>query len=130
MGVDATLAPQPLTAQPPNRPTACFSVALGGEILVGGLKLVGSAQVRKRSAFLQHGSILLEGSQQVVADLSRQTSDVSSATNLSAVLGRPVTFDQVADAVMAAFSARLTAASPDRLTAATPFADPLWTWRR
>jgi lipoate-protein ligase A len=139
LGADATLAPDRLTAQPSNRRNACFSVPVGGEILVSGRKLVGSAQVRQRGAFLQHGSILVHGSQEMIAAVSFQPSDVSGAATLAEVLGRGVTFHEVADAVVAAFSDRLTAASSDRPTApspdyarppAAPFRDPAWTWRR
>ena len=44
------------------RPTGsvCFSQAQGHEVVVGDKKLVGSAQRRKGSRFLQHGSILLD----------------------------------------------------------------------
>jgi lipoate-protein ligase A len=38
----------------------CFSVPLRNELLVEGKKICGSAQLRSRSAFLQHGSILLD----------------------------------------------------------------------
>lgn len=39
---------------------ACFDAASWYEVTVGGRKLVGSAQVRRHGAVLQHGSILLE----------------------------------------------------------------------
>ena len=66
---------------------------VGGEILVRGRKLVGSAQVRHRDAFLQHGSILLGGSQAIV-------SAVSGETTLAEVLGRAVNFEEVAAAIV------------------------------
>jgi lipoate-protein ligase A len=76
---------------------------VGGEVVVRGRKLVGSAQRRRGSAFLQHGSILLDGSQDVVRAVSRQAS-AGSETTLSAVLGRPVGFDEVAAAVVESFA--------------------------
>jgi lipoyl(octanoyl) transferase len=93
LGAEAVLAP---TAQPPIRPSAhpsCFSAPVGGEILVHGKKLVGSAQVRRGNAFLQHGSILLDGSQAPVTGASGETT-------LRAVLGRPVTFEEVTAAII------------------------------
>ena len=87
LGVDALFAP----AHPPLRPSAhpsCFAAPIGGEILVNGKKLVGSAQVRRGNAFLQHGSILLDGSQEPVTG-------GRGATTLRAVLGRTVTFEEV-----------------------------------
>jgi lipoyl(octanoyl) transferase len=98
MGVHAVLAGRsavrPSGRLRSDRPAACFAAAVGGEILVHGRKLVGSAQVRKRDAFLQHGSILLDGSQQRV-------SKAGGDTTLARVLGRPVTFDEVAPAIIA-----------------------------
>ncbi len=101
LGVDAALA---LHHPPPSptilhQPVSCFAVPAAGEILVAGRKLVGSAQVRKRRAFLQHGSILLDGSQEIVAAVSRKPHVASAATTLSAELGRRVTWDEVVEAV-------------------------------
>lgn len=105
LGVPAVLAP----ARPPVRPSAgpasCFAAAMGGEILVHGRKLVGSAQVRRGTALLQHGSVLLDGSQDMVAAVSRRPA-VSGEITLAAVLGRPVRFEEVAAAVVAAWEPR------------------------
>jgi lipoate-protein ligase A len=49
---------------------ACFSSPAGGEIMVGGRKAVGSAQLREAGALLQHGSILLAGRQTLVHQLT------------------------------------------------------------
>ena len=49
-------------------PAACFREPAPGELTVGGRKLVGSAQRRRRGGLLQHGSILLED-RQTLADL-------------------------------------------------------------
>jgi lipoate-protein ligase A len=51
--------------------------------------VVGSAQVRRADAFLQHGSILLDGKQP----------GHGRETTLAAVLGRPVSFEEVALAI-------------------------------
>lgn len=88
MGVPATIAP---AVRPSGRPAVCFAVPVGGEILVRGRKVVGSAQVRRGEAFLQHGSILLAGKQP----------GESGETTLSAELGRPVSFNEMAQAVIA-----------------------------
>lgn len=47
----------------------CFAVPAAGEVVCGGRKLVGSAQRREGDALLQHGSILLDGSQSAVTRL-------------------------------------------------------------
>lgn len=129
LGVPATLAPDP-DARVPLESGACFAQAVGGEVVVGGRKLVGSAQVRQGGAFLQHGSILLDGSQDVVAAVSRQPSAVGSHTTLQAELGRPVTFEEVADAIVDAWGQPLTATAPNGPPAPATAFSSTWTWRR
>ena len=102
-------SPSPALASPAfHRPGPCFATPVGGEVLVAGRKLVGSAQVRKRNAFLQHGSILLDGSQEIVSLVSRGSSVVCRETTLSSELRRHVSFDEVADAIVAAWDAGAT----------------------
>src|SRR5439155_3770262 len=110
LGVDANLAPNGPTVRPSDGPTACFAVPVGGEVLIGDRKVVGSAQVRRGTAFLQHGSILLDGSQDLVTEVSRTPGAVTRATSLSAELGRPATLEEVAAAVLAVWCAPLVPA--------------------
>jgi len=101
LGVAASLAPYRPTVRPSDGPTSCFAQPVGGEILVQGRKLVGSAQMRRQDAFLQHGSILLAGSQRAVGART-------SETTLAAVLGRAVTFAETANAIVANWGESLT----------------------
>jgi lipoyl(octanoyl) transferase len=159
LGVPATLASDRMTVGPSDGWTAgpCFATSVGGEILAGGRKLVGSAQVRRGNAFLQHGSILLAGSQDVITEVSRQTavarltSHVArAATTLSAVLNRAVTWEEVAQAIVGAWGDNITFPALPRPSPSFPalfdvtfpvlprpspsfptrFSDPSWTWRR
>ena len=68
IGLPAYLAPP--AATPPLDAGACFTRAVGGEIMLSGRKLIGSAQLRMGSALLQHGSILLHDEQEVVRDVT------------------------------------------------------------
>ena len=99
-----------------------------------GQKVIGSAQLRLGGgrAFLQHGSILLGGSQDLLAAVSLKPQAASGGTTLSAVLGRPVTFQEVADAIVAAWDAPLTSTVLYRLLppSTAHYSDPAWTWRR
>ncbi len=134
LGVDATLAPDrpppPSTAS--HRLNSCFATPVGGEVLVAGRKLIGSAQLRRGQAFLQHGSILLDGSQDVIRAVSGLPEAVSGETTLAAVLGRPVPFEEVADAIVRVWGEAITSTvfhrPPPSSTAL--FRDPAWTWRR
>ncbi|OHB69677.1 MAG: hypothetical protein A2V70_16370 [Planctomycetes bacterium RBG_13_63_9] len=42
-----------------EQPFLCFERRSPGDVLVGGVKIAGSAQRRRRGAVLQHGSVLL-----------------------------------------------------------------------
>jgi len=91
LGAAVTLAPYRPTVRPSDGPSSCFAKPAGGEILVAGRKVVGSAQVRRGNSFLQHGSILLDGNQPGGAH----------ETTLTAALHRSVSFDEVAAAIIA-----------------------------
>ena len=132
LGVDAVLAlhrpAPPSTAF--HRP--CFAAPVGGEVLVRTRKLVGSAQMRRGGAFLQHGSILLDGSQDVIAAVSREPQAASAATTLSEELGRRITWEEVADAIVATWDTGVTSPNLPQPppTSIAWFSDPAWTWRR
>jgi lipoyl(octanoyl) transferase len=67
LGIHPTLAPR--TQTPALGDGACFAQPVGGEVLVDGRKIIGSAQHRRGSALLQHGSILLRDDQHRVSAL-------------------------------------------------------------
>jgi lipoate-protein ligase A len=69
LGAGASLAPPVRT--PPLDAGPCFSQPAGGEIMIEGRKVVGSAQLRQGGALLQHGSILLEDNQGLLLGLTR-----------------------------------------------------------
>lgn len=108
--------------------------------MVGGRKAIGSAQLREGSAFLQHGSILLGGSQRVVTELTLGAPPPDGAITLGEARGTPVTFEEAAGAVTDAAREWPDGwAEPTREPARTPtafpahaerFRDDSWTWRR
>src|ERR1700694_5482399 len=59
LGVPATVAPESAAGASVHGPV-CFDRPSAHEILLQGRKLVGSAQMRRGAALLQHGSILIE----------------------------------------------------------------------
>jgi lipoate-protein ligase A len=135
LGMEPELAARTSGSAPGPGSGACFAAPVGGEVVVRGRKLVGSAQVREGGAFLQHGSILLDDGQNVVAEVTRGTGAAPQATSISAVLGRSVAFEEVADAV--ASEARRVWDGAWQRSELEPrpeevelFEDPEWTWRR
>ncbi len=78
----------------------CFEVPSNYEIVFGGKKLVGSAQMRKSGVVLQHGTLPLHGDIARIAlylvsrpDLDRVR---QRATTVEAALGRVIDFDSAA----------------------------------
>jgi lipoyl(octanoyl) transferase len=69
LGIRGSLAPSTRASR--LDAGACFSRPAGGEVLVNGQKIVGSAQLVRGTCLLQHGSIILENSQGLVDQLKR-----------------------------------------------------------
>jgi lipoate-protein ligase A len=136
MGVGASLAEK--THAPGLDAGACFAQAAGGEVMVGERKVVGSAQLRRGSALLQHGSILLEDEQQVVLELTRGR--VVSGAGQVAADTSALSIHEVTEAVINAAArrwrgvwTRVTEAGPVLRMATThvpQFQSPAWTWVR
>jgi lipoyl(octanoyl) transferase len=104
LGAPAELVPE----RPPDGPVPAFCFARTGvfEIEVAGRKLVGSAQRRQGDSFLQHGAVLLGVDEARVRTLFPTTRDpLATLTTLDAALHRRPSFDEVADALAAAFEA-------------------------
>jgi lipoyl(octanoyl) transferase len=95
----------------------CFEVPSNYEIVVGGKKLIGSAQARRKSAVLQHGTFPLWGDltriTQVLAfsdDQDRNaaaTRLLSHATTAESVLGGKLNMDRVVQAFISSFQSEL-----------------------
>jgi lipoyl(octanoyl) transferase len=104
LGAAAEMVPE----RPPDGPAPAFCFARTGvfEIEIGGRKLVGSAQRRQGSSFLQHGAILLAADAPRLRELFPTTRDpLATLTTLEAALGRRPAFDEVARALAEAFEA-------------------------
>ena len=138
LGAEASLAR-------PARPSrldagACFSHPVGGELVVRGRKVVGSAQLREGSALLQHGSILLADDQRVVGSVTRGPAADDESGPLAPLLGREISVEEAAAAVVEAASEcwGLSAshrAEPSALMIEAQghlarFRSPGWTWSR
>ena len=137
LGAGASLAPEARTLG--LEAGACFAHPVGGEVLVGGRKVVGSAQLREGGGLLQHGCILLEDDQSLLGSLTRGAAPPDGSAPLARLLGRSVSPAAVADAVGAAAAARWagvwsSAIEGDELLAEAReylprFASEAWTWR-
>jgi len=66
---------------------ACFRHPAEGEVTALGRKLIGSAQVRIGESILQHGSIILDGDQDVLRRLRADDEPMSPPATLKSLLG-------------------------------------------
>jgi lipoate-protein ligase A len=85
----ASLCPAPS----PDEPFLCFQRRAPGDVLVGSVKIAGSAQRRRRGAVLQHGSVLL-----------KQSAAAPELDSLEDVTGRSLSPEQL----LGAWTPRLT----------------------
>jgi lipoate-protein ligase A len=119
----------------------CFAEPAEGEVVANGQKLVGSAQRCEKRTLLQHGSILLAGTQDLVARISKMPFELNGrATTLAAILGAAPAVDALATAIAGGFEevcdtpivrSNLDAETEKRasiLEALYESSD--WTWRR
>ncbi|MEP7288902.1 MAG: biotin/lipoate A/B protein ligase family protein [Chloroflexota bacterium] len=113
IGLDAHADKQERRSAPVG--PVCFEVPSNYEITAEGKKLIGSAQVRKANAALQHGSLPLYGDVSRICEVlffadeaARQKARervLRRATTLSEALHRTVEWDEAAQAVIESFAA-------------------------
>ena len=144
LGVPAELAgPPPLDESGLAGERPCFDRPAAGEVVAAGRKLVGSAQRVEGRTILQHGSILLAGSQDRVRDVQSAPFGPASAvhaTSLSDVLAEPPSVPELVASLSQSFAclfgialapAALDRAELDRAAELEQhFAAASWTWRR
>jgi lipoyl(octanoyl) transferase len=144
LGVPAALQPRPARRAPAPSLEPCFHDPAEGEVVVGGRKLVGSAQRREGGVLLQHGSLLLGPGQEEVRELTRQVPDTGAPADepfvtLAECLPTPPGWDAIARALRAGWTDTLGAdlsdvpLSPAEQAAAARraahYADLAWTFR-
>ena len=105
LGIETSTAPQ-RPGEAPERGPVCFNVASSHELLHRGRKLVGSAQMRRRQAFLQHGSIPLRADAQRLGAAIGSPADASRIAGLADALGQEPRIDNLDDALVAGFERR------------------------
>lgn len=139
LGVDAHEAETSSRAPVPSL-APCFDSPVAGELVARGRKLVGSAQVRDGDAFLQHGSILVDDDQRLLAELLVRGEAGPPPATLRGLAGRTITVPEFVDALESTLGAHREAPSALELDDAllddvrslvhTRYAVADWTWRR
>lgn len=140
IGLDVHLAGASRGRRPDLAP--CFAEPAEGEIVLGGRKLVGSAQWRDGTALLQHGSILIDDDQPSIAGLmtvapSTLVPPPATLRGVAASVPSPVDFARALGAAVERCE-RVGCHLVDEDAAlrrrardlSSRYADPDWTWRR
>ncbi len=75
----------------------CFALPAQDEVVIAGRKIIGSAQRRLGSRFLQHGSLPLRPQEDWLRQISRleDTAKPLRMISLEEALGRPVSFEEI-----------------------------------
>ncbi|MFN3742312.1 MAG: biotin/lipoate A/B protein ligase family protein [Anaerolineales bacterium] len=112
LGVNAQMSPL-LSSSGQSHPPICFEVPSSYEITVGGKKLIGSAQSRRRGGVLQHGSLPLYGDLTRITRALRFADEAARqeaaerlrarATTLEEAAGKRIEWEEAAQAFVRAF---------------------------
>lgn len=140
LGVAVEQAVPAERTQPPGL-APCFELPTRDELVVDGRKLVGSAQWREAGALMQHGSILVDDDQGLIARLARRPLPaVPPPATLRAALGRAPTTAELAAAMLGSIHTLEDATAAlwpgDEALQQTAarlrirYDDDAWTWRR
>jgi len=109
-GINRVGAPVEMVPVQPSDPTAmptfCFARTGSYELEIAGLKVVGSAQRRQGSGFLQHGAVMLGAAPDRLRRVFPVERDpLAGMTTLEAVLGRRPSFEETLTALADGFRA-------------------------
>jgi lipoate-protein ligase A len=109
-GINRLGAPVEMVPVQPSDPTAmptfCFARTGSYELEIAGLKVVGSAQRRQGSGFLQHGAVMLGAAPDRLRRVFPAERDpLAGMTTLEAVLGRRPSFEETLTALADGFRA-------------------------
>jgi lipoate-protein ligase A len=136
VGVPVEIAAEPARPTPVDA-GPCFRAPAPGEIVVGGRKLVGSAQLRVGDVLLQHGSILLSDDQGLLRALGGRGADgADRPAAVSDLLRRHPEPGELEGALVRAFGLEETctaggaSTSPLEAELTERYRAEAWTWRR
>lgn len=116
LGIDASSMPNEdlKKASPANTQEAiCFEVPSHYEITVNGKKLIGSAQVRRKSGIIQHGTLPLYGDLTRITQVLAYPNDIAReeaaervrirSSTISDILNHQVNWDTAAQTIVSSF---------------------------
>ncbi|MCU0641659.1 MAG: hypothetical protein MUC35_06170 [Candidatus Margulisbacteria bacterium] len=102
-GVQAEIQNSALGPPKAENSSLCFSYPAEYEVVVGGQKIVGSAQKRGRKALLQQGSVFVRQTPAEMLRVLKKPSDDLTAVSVAEIIGRTPSFEELADALVKGF---------------------------
>lgn len=103
LGIELSIGLNQATRHQPD----CFAATTIADLHYQGKKLIGSAQMRRKQGVLQHGSIILDQPQDLMAQLFGSEEAGNNAirhANLYEIAGRPIPLAELQSALKAGFS--------------------------
>ena len=117
LGIQTSAQPKGKSTPSESEDPVCFVAPNAYEITSGGKKLLGSAQVRRKSALLQHGTLPLYGDLSRICEVLVYEDDAARedaarvvherATTVEQILGRQITWESAARAMVEGFTQAL-----------------------
>lgn len=117
LGLQADIKESGPTSKQPLSSAVCFEVPSDYEITTGGKKILGSAQARRKNNLLQHGSLPLTGNLTRITESMKFEDEalrhiaaqrlLQHAVTVEMVLGKPVPWEQAAQAMVLGFEKAL-----------------------
>ncbi|MBO9540649.1 lipoate--protein ligase family protein [bacterium] len=101
LGLDAELTPG---VRSNGNTSACFATSTKADLTASGLKVVGSAQVRRQGSFLQHGTLMLTQEADAIAPLLVSGTPPKGMASLSALSDAAIDAKAVRQALVEGFA--------------------------
>ncbi len=108
LGLDVMIADEEAPIYNKYGSEACFAKLSKYEISCKGFKIVGSAQRRRKKAFIQHGSIPMDANRKLINRIikSKGSQNGMDFITVHEALGRMVTFEELAQSIIVGFERR------------------------
>ncbi|MCX7706040.1 MAG: lipoate--protein ligase family protein [bacterium] len=103
LGIKVEWRGQSIGKEPSLTNRDCFSLSTRHDLVFEGKKIIGSAQRKDRTSFLQHGSLLLEVRKGLWESIFLQKPDFTKIISLSDILSEIPDFEKIVSALVSGF---------------------------
>ena len=103
LGVDVQWRGTSVGREPSLTNRDCFSLSTRHDLVIDGKKIIGSAQRKDRTSFLQHGSLLIDVRQNLWKSIFLQKPDFTKIISLSEILTEVPDFERIVSVLVNGF---------------------------